>query len=276
MGKPARVTVSPRQSLGQNFLVDDNIARNIIRELHLTADDVVIEIGPGHGALTRHLVGKVDHVIAVEIDKRVIDELKASLPASGIEILHGDFLEVQLEKLYRRFDRRLRVVGNIPYHLTSPILFKVFSEHAAVRDITIMIQREVAQRLMAQPSTKLYGIPTVFTRFYGVPKILFNVSPNCFYPKPKVRSTVIRIALHEDVPYIVNNRLFSEIVRTTFGKRRKVLRNSLQYLNEDPATMKKIARGSNPVLDKRPEQLRVEDFAALTNYVEAFLSWQKT
>lgn len=275
MGISGRVTVSPKQSLGQNFLIDDNIARNIVRDLDLTREDVIVEIGPGQGALTKHLVGKVRHVIAIEIDRRVIGDLKASLPSSGLEILHQDFLETGLDILFRRFRRRLRVVGNIPYHLTSPILFKVFEEHAVVRDLTIMIQREVARRIVASPARKEYGILSVFARFYGEPLILFNVSPQCFYPKPKVTSSLLRIALHEDIPYTVDTKLFGEIVRTTFGKRRKILRNSLQYLDYDRAVIEQIAGSKTHRLDRRPEELRVEDFIELTNHVEQIVSCLK-
>ena len=275
MGRPARVTVAPKQSLGQNFLIDDNIAGNIVRDMHLSPEDIVIEIGPGQGALTKHLAGKVRHLIAVEIDDRVIHDLKVSLPSSSVDILHEDFLETPLSELYGRFQRRLRIVGNIPYHMTSAILFKVFEEHAVVQDLTMMVQREVAQRLVAVPSTKAYGILAVFARFYGTPKMLFPVSPNCFYPKPKVISSLLQIVLHAKLPYTVDTLLFGEIVRTTFGKRRKTLRNSLQYLGRDPTIVKEITGSGMPWLDRRPEQLHIEDFVEITNHVERIISCRK-
>lgn len=265
MGRSARVSIAPRQSLGQNFLVDDNIARNIVRDLHLTGDEHVVEIGPGHGALTTHLLEQAGHVTAIEIDRRVIDELRTSFSSSGAEIIHEDFLNVPLASLTSLKHRRLRIVGNIPYHLTSSILFKTFDEHETVKDVTIMVQREVARRIAARPSTKEYGILSVLARFYGTPALLFNVSPNCFYPKPKVTSSVLQIAFFDKLPYTVDASLFKVIVKTTFGKRRKTLRNSLSYLPYYPGVLKEFTSSSDPVFEKRPEQLSVAEFAELTD-----------
>ena len=180
----------PRQSLGQNFLIDENIARNIIRDFHLHPDDVVVEIGPGRGALTSQLAGRVRHLILVEIDGRIVEELGKQFSSPQITIVNQDFLDVDLKKWQERYHKKLRLIGNIPYHLTSPILFKAFEERAAIRDVMIMVQREVARRIVARPGTKDYGILSVAARFYGEPSVLFNVSPNCFYPKPKVTSAL--------------------------------------------------------------------------------------
>lgn len=264
--------VRPKQSLGQNFLIDDNIARNIVRDLHIEDDDILIEIGPGKGALTRHLAGKAKHLIAMEIDGRVVEGLRTAYESRNVEILHQDFLECSLLELSSRFRRRLRLIGNIPYHLTSPILFKSFEEHSALRDLTIMLQREVAKRIVAQPSTKDYGILAVMTGFYGTPKILFNVSPNCFYPKPKVESSVLCIQFHSKKAFQVEEKLFTLVVKSTFGKRRKTLRNGLQYLPFDEEVLKRIISLDSPMLERRPEELSVEQFVELTNQIEASIS----
>jgi len=276
MGKPSRVTVAPKQSLGQNFLVDDNIARNIVRDLHVAPGDTIIEIGPGHGALTEHLAGSAGRVTAVELDGRVIDNLRARFADRGVEVLHADFLELPLQTLCSPPGSRVRIVGNIPYHLTAAILFKAFDEHEYVRDLTIMVQREVARRIIASPSSKEYGIPSVLSRFYGTPEILFHVSPNCFYPKPKVTSSVVRIAFFDKLPYTVDTKLFREIVKTTFGKRRKILRNSLSYLPYDADDLLGITRSQEAMLERRPEQLNVDEFARLTSFVHERLAWRKT
>ncbi len=275
MGKPSRVSVAPRQSLGQNFLIDDNIATNIVRDLHVTKEDHLVEIGPGHGALTSHLAGAAGRLTAVEIDGRVIDELRSRFDVPGVEIIHDDFMNLPLKNLISGKGGRVRIVGNIPYHLTSSILFKAFDEHEHVRDVTIMVQREVARRIVAKPSTKEYGILSVLARFYGTPDILFHVSPNCFYPKPKVTSSVLRIAFHDKLPYPVSATLFREIVKTTFGKRRKTLRNSLSYLPYDVEALELINASRNPVLDRRPEQLSVDEFAELTIFVHETIGWRK-
>ena len=266
-----RVDIKPKQSLGQNFLVDDNIARNIVRDLQLHENDVVVEIGPGTGALTAHLVGHVRHLVVVEIDGRVVDDLQRRFE-SRVVILHQDFLETDLGALQNRFQQKLRIVGNIPYHLTSPILFKVFETFSAVRDLTMMIQREVAQRIVAQPGSKKYGILSVFSRFYGIPKLFFHVSPNCFYPKPKVTSSVIHIDLHEQLPYVVNNELFQHVVKASFGKRRKTLRNSLTFLPYEEAMVEKALSAIDFPLEKRPEDLSLEKFVQLTRLLEQHLA----
>ncbi|MFI5251434.1 MAG: 16S rRNA (adenine(1518)-N(6)/adenine(1519)-N(6))-dimethyltransferase RsmA [Bacteroidota bacterium] len=264
--------IRPKQSLGQNFLIDDNIARNIVRDLHIQEDDILIEIGPGKGALTKHLVGKGKRLIAMEIDNRVVEELKALYESPTVSILHQDFLEASLADIKKQYRQKLRLIGNIPYHLTSSILFKAFDEHDALIDITIMLQKEVARRIVAQPSTKDYGILAVLTKFYGVPKIFFNVSPSCFYPKPKVESSVLHIAFHRKKTFQIDQKLFTLIVKTTFGKRRKTLRNGLQYLPYDEKILDEIISIDDAMMEKRPEQLTVEQFAELAKDIEKILT----
>lgn len=266
--RPETVRVKPRQSLGQNFLVDENISRKIVRALKLQGDDVVLEIGAGQGALTQHLLKEVQKLLVVEIDARVVETLRKEFGTPVATILHEDFLAVSLEEWKNRTGTKLRLVGNIPYHLTSPILFKVFDEIAAVRDLTIMIQREVAHRLVAHPGTKDYGILAVFARYYGAVRTLFNVSPNCFYPKPDVTSTVIQFTPHTSRRSEVNETLLRLVVKTAFGKRRKTLRNSLQYLPLGKEQIEQLNAQSDVSLEKRPEQLDVEDFVHLARVLE--------
>ena len=271
MARSDHSKIRPKQSLGQNFLTDDNIARKIVSELDLNNDDVVVEIGPGQGALTKHLIGKAKKLFAVEIDKRVINVLQEKFSPQDVEIIHGDFLDVRLADLQKISSTKLRLVGNIPYHLTSPILFKAFEEKNAVRDITMMIQREVARRIAAKPNNKDYGILSVFAHYYGTPKSRFNVSPNCFYPKPKVTSTVIQITFHDEYDNYGNENLFNIIVRTVFGKRRKTLSNSLSYLPYDEKIVESLLEKIDFPLDKRPEQLTIEQFIDLTNKISTRL-----
>ncbi len=263
MRKQLAVRIKPKQSLGQNFLVDDNIVRNIVRDLNLQKDDIVVEIGPGLGALTRELAKNLERLIVVEIDQRAVEKLTKEFSGSNVTVIHGDILDIPFANISKQSGRNIRVIGNIPYHLTSPILFKVFDEHASVRDLTIMIQREVAKRILAEPGSKEYGILSVITRWHGKPRMLFSVSPNCFYPKPKVTSAVIQITLHKNAPYNVNNVILTTIVKTAFGKRRKVLRNSLTYLPYDEAIVRKIISEQREMMDRRPEQLTLEEFAEL-------------
>jgi 16S rRNA (adenine1518-N6/adenine1519-N6)-dimethyltransferase len=226
-----------------------------------------MEIGPGRGALTSHLAGRVKHLIIVEIDGRVIENLRGRFCSPAVTILHQDFLDVDLASWRDLHGSKIRLIGNIPYHLTSPILFKAFEERAAITDLTIMAQREVTRRIVAKPGSKEYGILSVSTWLYGVPEILFSVSPNCFYPKPKVTSSVLTIRLHDRLPEGVDPRVFETVVRTVFGKRRKTLRNGLKYLPYDEAVVERIMEGLTGVLDKRPEQLTPEQFAGLAVHI---------
>jgi 16S rRNA (adenine1518-N6/adenine1519-N6)-dimethyltransferase len=262
-----RTYAKPRQSLGQNFLIDENIVRKIIASFHPEPGDVVVEIGPGRGALTGHLAGKVKHLILVEIDGRIIEDLRSRFTSPDVTILHADFLDVSLESLRKLHRNKVRLIGNIPYHLTSPILFKAFEERGAILDITVMAQREVTRRIVAKPGNKEYGILSVATRFYGTPKVLFDVSPNCFYPKPKVTSSILQIQLHDRLATGADPGLFGVVVRTVFGKRRKTLRNGLKYLPYSESVVGRIMKGVTLSLDKRPEQLTPDQFVDLTNQI---------
>jgi len=268
----AHLAVRPKRSLGQNFLVDDNIARKIVASLHLQKDDVLLEIGPGHGALTKYLAQSVRHLIAVEIDGRVVDTLRTTYGSSSATILHQDFLETDIHSFARKFRTRIRVVGNIPYQLTSPILFKIFDEHRSVCDVTMMVQREVARRIVAKPGTRNCGILSVMSQFYGTPKVLFTVSSNCFYPKPNVTSTVLQMKLFQKPQSPVDVELLRTVVRTAFGKRRKTLRNSLKFLPFDKDIVAKVFPGITIPLNRRAEELTIDHWINLTNEIGACLS----
>jgi 16S rRNA (adenine1518-N6/adenine1519-N6)-dimethyltransferase len=251
----------PKKSLGQNFLTDPNIARKIVNAMAPAPDDVVVEIGPGKGILTELLLPSVRQVIAVDIDRRAIEYLQARLLGSGnLALLHADILDVDLEQLAAKYSAPLRIIGNIPYYITTPILFHMIDHRKALRDVQMMMQREVAQRLIAIPRTKQYGILSVMCRYVGTPEILFSVSPNAFYPKPRVFSAVIRLTFsHDERLSAEEERLFRTVVRGTFGKRRKTLRNGLKSLGVGEETLGQCTID----LDLRPETLAAADFLAL-------------
>jgi len=254
--------IRPRKSLGQNFLRDDNIARKIAAAIRPDPADLLVEIGPGEGALTRHLAGKVGRFVAVELDGRVVNDLRARFGPLGVEVLHGDVLETDLDALAIRLGGPLRIVGNIPYNITSPILFHVLDQRTQVRDLTIMMQREVARRIVAGPGTKEYGILSVFCRLYADVELLFDVSPNAFVPKPSVVSSVVRFAMLPSLRYeLADEAAFRAMVRGVFGKRRKTLRNALRYhLGERP-----LPENLPVDVGLRPEDLGLEDLVALGN-----------
>jgi 16S rRNA (adenine1518-N6/adenine1519-N6)-dimethyltransferase len=223
-------------------------------------DDTVLEIGPGEGVLTKYLSSSCGRLIVVDIDERVIRRMYATYPAGDVEIRHGDFLDADLAAL-RSGGVELRIVGNIPYNITTPILFHILDNRAHVRDATLMMQREVARRLVAQPNTKDYGILAVFTQMFTRVKVLFDVSPTCFFPAPGVMSSVVQLHIRERPLHALDNEeFFRSMVRAVFGKRRKTLRNSLRYfLDEGPGLP------SSFDLSKRPEELSLDRLADLAN-----------
>jgi 16S rRNA (adenine1518-N6/adenine1519-N6)-dimethyltransferase len=254
----------PKKSLGQNFLRDENVARNIVDSLHLRADDVVVEIGPGQGALTKYLRDRCARLVAIEIDERAIGIL-IELFDTSIEIVHADVRTVSLARFAGRNKQRLRVVGNIPYNITSEILFWLFDQHDVVEDATLMVQLEVARRFVAPIGTKDYGILAVFVRYYTEPELLFKVSRNSFYPKPGVDSAVVRLGFRKQLAEC-DRELLTAIVRSTFGKRRKTLRNGLRYMGFADTQLATVSFD----LTRRPEQLSLEEFLELTRLLQPF------
>lgn len=250
--------LKPIKSLGQNFLRDENILHKIVGCLDVQPGDVLVEIGSGQGALTKHLIEKPVKLIGIEIDERAIHLLRDRF-REKLEIIHQDVLKVDLPALAEQSVGKLHIVGNIPYYLTSEILFWLFDARQAVTDATLMVQYEVARRLVAPPRNKEYGILSIFTQFYTECELLFKVSRNCFFPKPEVDSAVVQLKFKERLPD-GDEKLFRSIVRTTFGQRRKTLRNGLRSLGYDDHILDQVSFD----LTKRPEELGVKEFLSLT------------
>lgn len=224
----------------------------------------MVEIGPGQGALTTSLGSLVRTLIAVDLDQRVIRQLETAHPVGPVQFLHQDFLGVDLTEWAERYGCRLRIAGNIPYNITSPILFHLLDHRTAVEDATIMMQREVAQRLVARPSSKDYGILSVFFQLFADITVLFDVSPNAFYPKPQVMSSVVRLTfLHTPRYEVVDEQFFRIMVRSVFGRRRKTLRNSLSGVVDTPEALLPASFD----LQKRPEALTVQQLVELSNFL---------
>ncbi|MCX6136703.1 MAG: 16S rRNA (adenine(1518)-N(6)/adenine(1519)-N(6))-dimethyltransferase RsmA [Ignavibacteriales bacterium] len=255
----------PKKSLGQNFLHDENIVRKIIRSLQLQPEDLVLEIGPGEGALTTHLVAALPHLTAVELDDRLVGALQTRF-GEKLTLIHGNVLKVDLQSLQQDPGHKLRIVGNIPYNITSPILFWIIDQRTCVADAMLMMQREVAQRLSAVPRTKDYGILSVFAQYYSTPKMQFLVSPSSFVPVPEVFSAVMHLDFaHPATTLADDDTLFRLVVRGTFGKRRKTLRNGLKGLG----VSNDILQSLSTRLDQRPEELSVPEFVLLANELSA-------
>ena len=252
----------PRKSLGQNFLRDDNTARKIAEAINPKGDDCVLEIGPGEGALTKHLAGKCRSLSAIEMDERAVKALKTTFAGRGVEVILGDFLKVDLPEFAAGHPGRFRIVGNIPYNITTPILFHVIDNRRGVYDLTITVQKEVGRRMMAGPGTRDYGILSVFCGYFADVRALFEVSREVFYPKPDVTSLVMQLRMLEQPVHPAHDEdFFRAMVRSTFGKRRKTLRNSLRYF----ASPRGIVVPDLPVLQKRPEQLTLRELVDLSN-----------
>jgi len=255
--------VSPLKRFGQNYLQDQNIIKKIISEIDPKENELIIEIGPGQGAITSLLLESKAHLTAIEIDKRVIDELQTRY--TDLHLLQSDFLKLNLNQFTNSSGQRIRVVGNIPYNITSPILFKLFENNTIVQDAVFMVQYEVAKRMTAKMGSKDYGILAVLLEYFGNTKLAFKVSPNVFYPKPNVDSAVVHIYFNDKRDNPEFNLMFKSIVKSAFGNRRKTLKNSLS--NGIFAEVNFSKCGID--LSLRAEQLNVDDFIQLTEFVSS-------
>ena len=253
--------VKPLKRFGQNYLHDKNIIKKIVGEINPQPDDTILEIGPGRGALTELIYGKTENFIAVEIDTRVIEDLQSKFP--DLQLMQKDFLKVDLSTVIDSNKKKLRVIGNIPYNLTSSIVFKTIRNAELIEDAILMVQNEVAKRMTAKKGSKDYGILTVLLNYFTDTQTCFKVSPNAFYPKPKVTSALVHIRLKELSISKEIRQMFINVVKACFGNRRKTLKNSLSN-----SIFKELNFSNSGInLALRAEQLDVEDFLGLTDFV---------
>lgn len=250
-------TFRPKKSLGQNYLKDENISRNIVDAFNINENDNLIEIGSGQGAITKYIIERKKNFTVIEFDKHNCGILQEKFP--GINIINKDFLKIEMDSLPNTDTKKLRVIGNIPYNITTEIFFKLIDNRHLISNVQFMIQEEVAKRLAAKPHTKEYGIPSVFAQVFCKPKLLFKVSRNCFYPTPKVDSRVIQFDFTSNLEEkITDTVFFKKFVKTAFGTRRKTLKNSLSSL-ELPLLKTDFD------FTRRAETLTVEEFIMLSN-----------
>ena len=247
----------PKKSLGQNYLTDENICRNIVDAFEIEQGEHIIEIGPGRGALTRYILQKTSNLTVIELDRNNCALLKELF--TGLDIINTDFLKLDMNNLRRNKVEKLRVIGNIPYNITSPIIFKLMDNRSIVKDAQLMIQEEVARRITAEPNNKEYGIPTILLNVFGSSKLLFKVSRNCFYPKPKVDSRIIYFDFSVSLEDNITDKIFfRKLVKAAFGTRRKTLKNALKNLNADLSK-------AEIDLGRRAENLTINEFIELSN-----------
>jgi len=220
-----------QKKFGQNFLIDAHVLNKIITSAEITKEDFVLEIGPGIGTMTQYLAEYADRVAAVEIDQALIPILKETLNAyPNVTIYHEDILKMDIMKLVREQNegKPVKVVANLPYYITTPIIMGLFESHVPIKSITVMVQKEVAQRMQAVPGTKDYGALSLAVQYYAAPYIVANVPPNCFIPRPNVGSAVIRLTRYEQpMVQVKDEKLLFQIIRASFNQRRKTLVNGL-------------------------------------------------
>lgn len=261
-----------QKKYGQNFLIDTHVLDKIINAAKITEDDFVLEIGPGIGTMTQYLASKAREVFAVEIDKALIPILEDTLSEyKNVTILNEDILKVDIRKLAeeRNQGRPIKVVANLPYYITTPIIMGLFEEDVPVESITVMVQKEVADRMQTGPGSKDYGALSLAVQYYASPYIVANVPPNCFMPRPKVGSAVIRLSRHEKTPVNVkDSRLMFRIIRASFNQRRKTLVNGLKNAQDLNFTKEEIERAVSACgfpVGIRGEALTLQNFADLAN-----------
>ncbi|MDI6728576.1 MAG: 16S rRNA (adenine(1518)-N(6)/adenine(1519)-N(6))-dimethyltransferase RsmA [Thermodesulfovibrionales bacterium] len=248
----------PKKYLGQNFLFDPSILHRIVEAADITHNDTVVEIGPGIGTLTKILAGVAKKVIAIELDYELYAKLKEEIKGFNIELIHGDALKYPYEKL-----EPFKVVANIPYYITTPIIFRLIETRKNLKSMTLTIQKEVAQRIVGKPNTKDYGVLSIAVQYYGEPKLKFIIPKGAFRPVPKVDSAVIHIEIFDKPRVIVaDEKLFFRIVKTAFSQRRKTLSNSLSSISKD---IKKILINAEIDPNRRAETLSIEEFARLAD-----------
>lgn len=257
--------INPKKVLSQNFLIDGNIIQKIVSAAEVEPGDVVLEVGPGPGALTEALLAAGATVVAVEKDDVLSEALKRLQTADNrLHVFNEDIMEFDLEGTLRgllKSGQKAKVIANLPYHLTTPILAHFIKCDTLLLSVTVMVQEEVARRITSQPGTSEYSSFTIFLDFYSTPRYSFTVSNNCFYPVPRVKSAVIRLDLHRP-PEVKSEEDFFILTRSSFEQRRKMLRSSLRDLYEPQKVMDALSEiGKSPIA--RPEELSLEDFIRL-------------
>ena len=264
-----------QKKYGQNFLIDTGVLEKIIREAGVTKDDFVLEIGPGIGTMTQYLCESAREVAAVEIDKALIPILKDTLsPYDNVTVINEDILKVDINRLAQEKNggRPIKVVANLPYYITTPIIMGLFESHVPIDSITIMVQKEVADRMKTGPGSKDYGALSLAVQYYADPQIVANVPPNCFMPRPKVGSAVIRLKRHaQPVVNVSDEKLMFRLIRASFNQRRKTLANGLKNAPDIPLEKEEIEAVITELgkpLTIRGEALTLEEFAALSELVD--------
>ena len=261
-----------QKKFGQNFLVDSNVLENIIEKAGITEDDLVLEIGPGIGTMTQYLCESAREVVAIEIDETLIPILNYTLEDyDNVEIINDDALKTDIEKIVKKKNdgKPIKVVANLPYYITTPIIMGLLEGKAPIESITIMVQKEVAERMQTGPGSKDYGALSLAVQYYADANILMTVPASCFMPRPKVDSSVIKLDIYDKPPIdVCDEEMMFKIIRASFNQRRKTLVNGLKNASNLPFTKEEIEESIEKLGEDvrvRGEKLTLEQFAKLTN-----------
>ena len=263
-----------QKKFGQNFLIDDHVITKIINAAEITKDDLVLEIGPGIGTMTQYLAESARKVIAVEIDKNLIPILGETLAEyDNVTVINEDILKLDINRLVEKENagKPIKVVANLPYYITTPIIMGLFESHVPLQSITVMVQKEVADRMQVGPGSKDYGALSLAVQYYAKPYIAANVPPNCFIPRPGVGSAVIRLTRYEEPPVTVKDEsLMFKLIRASFNQRRKTLQNGIANSPELPyskAQVEKALEKMGLAANVRGEGLTLAEFAKLSDII---------
>lgn len=263
-----------QKKFGQNFLIDDHVITKIINAAEITKDDLVLEIGPGIGTMTQYLAESAGKVIAVEIDKNLIPILGETLAEyDNVTVINEDILKLDINRLVEEENggKPIKVVANLPYYITTPIIMGLFESHVPLQSITVMVQKEVADRMQVGPGSKDYGALSLAVQYYAKPYIVANVPPNCFIPRPGVGSAVIRLTRYEEPPVMVKDEsLMFKLIRASFNQRRKTLQNGIANSPELPyskAQVEKALEKMGLAANVRGESLTLAEFAKLSDTI---------
>ena len=261
-----------QKKFGQNFLVDSNVLENIIEKAGITEDDLVLEIGPGIGTMTQYLCESARKVVAIEIDETLIPILNYTLEDyENVEVINDDALKTDIEKIVKKKNggKPIKVVANLPYYITTPIIMGLLEGKAPIESITIMVQKEVAERMQTGPGSKDYGALSLAVQYYADANILMTVPASCFMPRPKVDSSVIKLDIYDKPPVdVCDEEMMFKIIRASFNQRRKTLVNGLKNASNLPFTKEEIEESIEKLGEDvrvRGEKLTLEQFAKLTN-----------
>ena len=264
-----------KKKFGQNFLIDPHVLDKRVDAAQITKEDFVLEIGPGIGTLTQYLCEHAKQVLAVEIDAKLIPILKETLaPYDNVEVLHGDILKQDIQQIADTYNegKPIKVVANLPYYITTPIIMELFESHVPLANVTVMVQKEVADRMKAEPGTKDYGALSLAVQYYAKPYIAAFVPPNCFMPRPNVGSAVIRLDCLSRVPVEVQDeKLMFRLIRASFNQRRKTLQNGIANSPELDYTKEEAAKAIEQAgfdVRIRGEKLGLSEFAKLADELE--------